>query len=357
MPNENRPVKVSIIVPVYRVAKYVEQCARSLFEQTLREIEIIFVDDCSPDNSIQIIQNVLESYPERKPQVRILRNSQNRGLAYTRKVGIMAAQGDYFLNVDSDDYVETDMAEELYNEAVRSNADIVVCNAFLHDGDKVTVTNLFPNGRIGDGENLRDEMLNRIAWPSIWLRLFRRTLLDSPNLIWPMHNNAEDVVFCSSFHYNAKVLSCVNKLLYHYRILSQSISRERSVQAAVNRFNDSYVNLKMVNAFLEEQGVAEKYQRGIIRNKIETVNQLGPLLGQRKYRKLWFTTYPELQKAMFFGEALHPSSWRNKLWVIAVWLGLYPRLGHILLSRRLRPDSDWWVLLKIEKYKGKLPER
>lgn len=80
--------QVTIIVPIYRVEQYIEQCARSLMEQTLQDVEYIFVDDCTPDNSIEILQRVLNDYPDRKAQVKVLHNEKNKGLPRTRRVGL-----------------------------------------------------------------------------------------------------------------------------------------------------------------------------------------------------------------------------------------------------------------------------
>lgn len=91
MTDNNTPL-VSVIVPVYNVAPYVERCAKSLFEQTLKDIEIIFVDDCSPDNSIELVKNLANNYPDRLAQIKYVRHEHNRGLAQARKTGLDVAQ-------------------------------------------------------------------------------------------------------------------------------------------------------------------------------------------------------------------------------------------------------------------------
>ena len=121
--------KVSVIIPVYGVEKYIEQCARSLFEQTMQEgIEFIFIDDCSPDRSIGILKEVLKEYPHREPQVKIIRHSENQGSGGTRRTGVENATGEYVIHCDSDDWVEPDMYETLYRKAAKEDADIVGCD-------------------------------------------------------------------------------------------------------------------------------------------------------------------------------------------------------------------------------------
>ncbi len=117
---------VSIIVPIYNVEKYIERCAVSLFEQDFEDIEYIFVNDCTPDNSIQILEEVIEKYPNRKSNVKIIHYKANKGLGSARKTGLEQATGEYVLHIDSDDWVELDMVLCLYNKAIETDADIVI---------------------------------------------------------------------------------------------------------------------------------------------------------------------------------------------------------------------------------------
>lgn len=97
--------KVSVIIPVYGVEKYIERCVRSLFEQTLDDIEYIFVDDCCLDRSIEILDNVIKEYPNRRTDIKIVHHKENKGLAQARQSGIKVATGEYFVHCDSDDWV------------------------------------------------------------------------------------------------------------------------------------------------------------------------------------------------------------------------------------------------------------
>ena len=94
-------------------------------EQTLREVEYIFVDDASPDRSIEILHRTLADYPERQDQVRILTHKQNKGLPAARNTGLAVAQGEYIFHCDSDDFVEREMLEEMYEKAKEADADLV----------------------------------------------------------------------------------------------------------------------------------------------------------------------------------------------------------------------------------------
>lgn len=122
----NNPL-VSVVVPVYGVEKYIKRCAESLFSQTIAaSCEFIFVDDCSPDNSIGILKSVVQKYPAL--DVKIIVHEKNKGLASARNTGFAQVTGKYFINVDSDDWVEPNYIEVLVSEAERTCADITGCN-------------------------------------------------------------------------------------------------------------------------------------------------------------------------------------------------------------------------------------
>lgn len=123
--------KVSVVIPVYGVEKYIERCARSLFEQTLDDIEYIFVNDCTKDRSIDILNEVINDYPARKQQIRIVHHEKNKGLPFARQSGWQVATGEYVANCDSDDWVDLNLYEMMYKEAIEKNADIVVSDICL----------------------------------------------------------------------------------------------------------------------------------------------------------------------------------------------------------------------------------
>ena len=128
--------KVSVLVPVYNVSAYIERCARSLFEQTFDDIEYIFVNDATPDDSMERLEAVIRQYPER--EVRIVSHERNRGQATARHTALLAASGEYVCCVDSDDYIDWDMVASLYTKAVEEGADIVVSDAwFEYEGQTV----------------------------------------------------------------------------------------------------------------------------------------------------------------------------------------------------------------------------
>ena len=118
--------KVSVIVPVYNVEKYIDKCLESLVNQTLKDIEIIIVNDGSTDNSIKIVEEYKEKYKNKI----IYLEKENGGLSDARNYGIQYAKGEYIAFLDSDDYVDRKMYEKLYNKAIENNSDIVECDFY-----------------------------------------------------------------------------------------------------------------------------------------------------------------------------------------------------------------------------------
>lgn len=126
-------IKVSVIIPIYKVEPLIERCVRSLMEQTMKEsIEFLFINDATPDRSMEVLSRVIAEYPERKEQIRILHNPYNLGISETRKRGITEAHGKYIGWCDSDDWCEPDMFEKMWQGTQNGVIDIVICNSWTH---------------------------------------------------------------------------------------------------------------------------------------------------------------------------------------------------------------------------------
>lgn len=206
--------QVSVIIPVYKVEKYIERCAISLFEQTLQSIEYIFVDDCSPDQSINLLKNILNKYPNRIPNTKIIRHEHNRGLAAARNTGRNIAQGEYIIDCDSDDWVEPDMYEQMYQIAHKDNADIVVCdwNEVYFNRTKYIQTNP-PQNNI----DCVIALLSGQMHGSVVNKLIKRDLYRNHNINCTEGMNfLEDLSVTYRLFYYAHSISYINKPLYNY---------------------------------------------------------------------------------------------------------------------------------------------
>lgn len=207
--------KVTVIVPVYNVANYIEKCATSLFNQTLESLEIIFVDDCSPDNSVEIIKQTLEKFPERVANTRIMRTPTNSGQAAVRRRGIIDATGEYIIHCDGDDWADIDLYEEMYKAAKDKDADIVICDEIqeLKDGQRICEVGELPDS---PKEIVRGWYSHTIG---MWChnKLIRRNLyFDNDVLPWDGLDMWEDNGLMTRLLYYGKRLVQIHGSYYHY---------------------------------------------------------------------------------------------------------------------------------------------
>ncbi len=267
---ENKTPLVSVIVPVYNVAPYIERCAKSLFEQTLKDIEIIFVDDCSPDNSIELVKKLAGNYPDRLAQIRYVRHDQNRGLAQARKTGLDIATGEYVAHCDSDDYVSLEMYEKLYDEAERTKSEIVYCNLVMDYGIKQTVLSSVLSY---EEKSILLERYISFDWNSLCNLLVKRSVYFGNIISYPI-----GIAYCEDFYvscqlfYYAKKISKVNESLYFYNRTNES-----SITHGVNPkiAEDEKKTYQFIISFMEEHGLGHRLEKvlswRVLRNKQDLV--------------------------------------------------------------------------------------
>ena len=223
--------KVSIVVPVYGVEKYIERCARSLFTQTFGDIEYIFVNDCTKDSSMQVLEFVMKDYPARN--VRII---NKEGLPQARKTGVLASTGDFIMHIDSDDWVEHDIVEKLYARAMEEVADMVYCDWVEEYEDRSVLFSQHPMSI----ENYYKSILGFKSFSYVWNRLTKRELYDG--IEFPIPYMLEDFVITSQLVSKAMKVSLVQEPLNHYSKMNtgQSMSQEKRKQNMVQKVRNLY---------------------------------------------------------------------------------------------------------------------
>lgn len=259
MSSVNKRPLVSVIVPVYGVEKYIEKCARSVFEQTYSDLEIIFVDDCTPDNSIAILKQVLGEYPQMKDKTQILSYPQNRGLAGARKFGLAAAHGDYVLQIDSDDYIAHNMVEEMTDKATEENADIVICDFnMIRNGEE---SHLHVSPSLNPHECMKQVLTGEVHG-SVANKLIRRTLYTDNNIA-PIQglNMREDLSVMYRLLYFAKKLAYVPQPFYNYLLREGSISASKMSAMQQKNSQDliTYMNDFCTREQINDKGVLEAF--------------------------------------------------------------------------------------------------
>lgn len=246
--------KVSVIIPVFNVEMYIEKCARSLFEQTLDSLEYIFVDDCSHDNSINVIFQLLKEYPKRKDQVVILHNEQNLGVSMTRQRGIDYSTGEYVIHCDPDDWIELDMYEKLYHKAKEVNCEILVCDYCEEWPDKSI--NYSQSVKANKHDMLIDIItgnLHTYLWDKLILRDF---ILKSGCKMFADISLWEDMLYIISLLASTKKIIKYDKVLYHYRrgigsSLTGGLNKEKEISKikAVEHIVEMFQQQKIFDKF------------------------------------------------------------------------------------------------------------
>ena len=206
---------LSILIPIYRVQKYIERCAVSLFEQTLQnDIEFIFVDDCSDDESVNILMRTLDRYPKRKAQVLLLKHSKNRGLAASRQTALSKASGNYVLTVDSDDWLELNACEVLQKIALRTGADIVMFDHYVNYASKQYY---YRQESAYTGLECLELLFKGKMHGGTCTKLIKRKLyLDNKIAYIEGLNMFEDISVVFRLFYFAQHIEYISQPLYHY---------------------------------------------------------------------------------------------------------------------------------------------
>lgn len=221
---------ISVIVPVYKVEKYLRQCLSSLAAQTLADMEIILVDDGSPDGCPEIC----DEYAAKDARMKVV-HKENGGLLSARKAGFAASSGDYIGFVDGDDWVEPDTFENMYKVVCEYSPDMVLSDFLCDYGDRVEASSQCFEDGFYDRARLEKELFPRMLFdgrfysfginPNCWSKLVKRELIEK-NLLSVDENirMGEDAAFIYPCLLDSQSVACIKTPTYHYRITGQSMS-------------------------------------------------------------------------------------------------------------------------------------
>ncbi len=247
-------IKVSVILPVYGVAEYIEKCAQSLLNQTLQEMEFIFVDDHGPDNSIELVQKMIADHP-RKQQFVFLKPEHNLGAGMARTYAIPKAQGEYIAFVDSDDWIEPDMFELLYNEAKRQGGVDLCCCQILKDFTDGQPSEVVKNPDIPSGiisaETKRYFLTHYVSLFSTFI--YKREMIVDNDIHFPESRSADDSFFITSALVFANSMSRVDRPLYHYILRPGSVTTTKDS----TKYQKRLATFSSLMSYLKSKGVYE----------------------------------------------------------------------------------------------------
>lgn len=317
--------KVSVIIPVYGVEKYIERCARSLFEQTLDDIEYLFIDDCSPDRSVEILRSVIEEFPHRKKQVVIHRMNQNSGQAKVREWGMKNAIGEYVIHCDSDDWVDTEMYQVMYSLARQENSDVTICDFYKATSSRLTRLcgchdkdlNMF----------IKNCLFQKESW-SLWNKLFKRAIIKE-SIDYPIAALGEDMYIFFQIISNCKKLSYISKPFYYYRYNENSITKKRTVSNCMYKYTTLKDNTDKLISFLDENFGSLGYinaAKDFLR--INNARCLLQALYLPDYRKVWNETCKDVSLMRF---------------LVCPQIGYYHKAIYVLTKIGFLPRKSEWA--------------
>lgn len=228
--------KISIIIPVYKAEKYIHKCLGSLLSQTFKDYEILLIDDGSPDSSGKIC----DDYAKSDKRIRVY-HKENGGVSSARQCGIDNAYGEYTIHVDPDDWVESNMLEELYQKAVEDNADMVICDLIkYYSPSKQEYIKQQPSNL--DHQTVLAELFKHIQG-SCCNKLIRKSCYDTFNVKFPTTFNLyEDLYVCACLLKNSLNISYIGKAYYYYDLSANTNSMvkridNKTLQEDINFYN------------------------------------------------------------------------------------------------------------------------
>ena len=229
---------ISVIVPIYKVEEYLEQCINSILNQTYKNLDIILVDDGSPDKCPKIC----DEYAKRDNRIKVI-HKQNGGLSDARNYGLNIAIGKYISFVDSDDYIDKNMYQDMINELRKNNADIVSCAINNVYSDRIESSDI--EERVYDTESaLKDLILGRNLNQTVWNKLYKKDVING--ILFEKGKINEDDFWTYQVFANSKKIITLNKPLYNYIHRKSSIMGQGYSEKNLNGLEARYNQYKFI---------------------------------------------------------------------------------------------------------------
>lgn len=285
---------ISVIIPVYKVEKFLRKCINSVLSQTYQNLEIILIDDGSPDNC----PNICEEYAAIDDRIKVV-HQKNTGLSEARNAGIRIARGEYIGFVDSDDYIDITMYEKLFDLLKNTDADMAMCNAQqISECGNAIEDNWRKN--IYDGVLTREQIFEKLVkresayYVTAWNKLYKRSIFE--NIVYPKGKLHEDEFVIHEILYLCNKIVITKEVLYYYvqresSIVSQKVTYKRldAVEAVYNRLQ-----------FCKEKEELEKYIPRVGEHLCEVyVNIIGKVKIQNKNEQLRLNRIKEMYKEAY----------------------------------------------------------
>lgn len=246
-------IKVSVIVPCYNVEQFLPRCLNSLVNQTLKDIEIICVNDASPDNSLAILRD----YETRYDNIVVIDLKENLNLGGARNQGIEIARGEYVAFVDSDDWVDFQMYEKLYTKAKQTQADMVACDYDIIGPDLEIISRNITDKQAWCGTLTPPIKKQLFAFTgSVCCKLIKRSIFDDPEIRFPEHLCYEDYYLCPIIDTRITSFQHIPECLYHYFYNADSITKKRNSPKIFDRI----VSSDKLHDYMKRHQLTEEYR-------------------------------------------------------------------------------------------------
>lgn len=307
--------KISVVIPVYNVEKYLSECLDSVVNQTYKNLQIIIVDDGSTDFS----RKICDVYAEKDNRITVV-HQKNAGAGAAKNTGLELIDGDYFSIIDSDDYIELDMYEKMVNSLEKYNADIVQClfrNVYVNDSfdRKYKFKGNYP--KVLTPKNFLKEYLYDWKYAIFWNKLFKKSLLQ--NIKFPVGRKIDDEFFTYKLICNSKKIVNIEDVLYSYRMRKTSVMNEndsdRLIYDRIDCFVERYDYIRRKYPSLNKKYLTklydsllyyktqvknteklEKYISKIQKPKINKIDKINEIM---RYKKLLDESYDQSNKIKY----------------------------------------------------------
>lgn len=289
---------ISVIVPIYNTEKHLDRCIESILNQTYKDFELILIDDGSTDNS----SNICNKYKEIDTRIMVIRQN-NRGVSYSRNIGISKAKGKYIAFVDGDDYVDNNFLHELLNTAINNNVDMSMCNYYLvKDDKKEKCSHGNKNNEVISKEYILNNIFNNsntVCYFSLWNKLFKKNIIIKNRILLNEDMSfGEDLVFVTKYINCCDKIGFSSKCLYYYNQQEGGLFNKYR-KSLINDFGvcyESIVNICKPNTYTDRDLIPlsikyhmyiDRYIKGVVKNEKDKLNVLNDTFENNFVKKVY----------------------------------------------------------------------
>lgn len=345
-------MKVSVIIPVYNAENYLEQCLESVCSQSVRDIEVLCVDDGSADASLSILRRAAK----KDPRIRVL-TQENRGGGAARNLALSEASGEYAAFLDADDYWEPEMLKKMCVAADRTRADVCVCKARRWHEDLKMYTELpgamreelMPEKEVFSRADMPEGILNAFHnWP--WNKLFRRAFLEKKGIVFQELHRTNDLLFTCRALVQAERIAAVREQLVNYRVGTRLSCQDTNRQYPL----DFFEAFSALREFLYAEGCFAEVEKSYLNHALDgcianLISQEGGASQERLYAQLKERVIPKLGLANLREEDVHGFNRENYEALKILRKEDYPAFLRFRIAS-LKEERDRIMHLELEIY-------